>query len=82
MSLSHPLFLVAAEEAHDVLPMPAYAYGAIALGAVFALLAVVWMFRSTAQEFLDGHAAHQNDHGDAHHHNADIRHDSGQGSGH
>ena len=33
------------------LPMPTWAYGAIALASFFALLAVLWCFRNTAAKY-------------------------------
>lgn len=65
-----------AEEQLRELPMPPIMYGAIALGVVFALLLVVWLFRHTAQAAVDGQRRHHS--GDAHHGNADVR-DSGAG---
>ena len=60
---------VVTEETLREMPMPPWAYGAIALGVILALLGVVWMFRHTAQVVLDGrpHRA-----GDAHHEHADL----------
>jgi hypothetical protein len=54
------------------LPMPTWAFGAIALGAFLALLGVLWMFRNTAAKYDrpagagrgDGHES-QSSHGAA-----------------
>jgi heme/copper-type cytochrome/quinol oxidase subunit 2 len=45
----HAFVLVAAAEAaeeHRDLPMPAWAFAAIALGVFFTLFAITWSFRS------------------------------------
>jgi heme/copper-type cytochrome/quinol oxidase subunit 2 len=45
--------LVAAAEAveeHRDLPMPAWAFGVIALGVFFALFALTWSFRSVGNK--------------------------------
>ncbi|WP_226344712.1 hypothetical protein [Agilicoccus flavus] len=71
------LYAPMAEEATRHLPMPAWAYGAIALGVVLALLGLVWMFRRTAQVAMDGHPRRPERHGDAHHGHADLHDEHG-----
>lgn len=55
MSSHLPLIVAASEEAAYELPMPAWAFGAIALAVVFLLLLLVWMFRRTAGVPRRGH---------------------------
>ena len=47
---SAPLRLLA-EGVHNELPMPAYAYGVIALVFFAVLLGVLWSFRNTGQKY-------------------------------
>jgi hypothetical protein len=56
MSSSLPSLFVAAEEVHRELPMPAVAYGLIALASFAVLLGILWSFRGTAQKVAGGHA--------------------------
>ncbi len=51
---------VAAPATHAVnhLPMPAWAFGAIALAVGLLLLVFTWLFRHTAAVMIDGPAAH------------------------
>lgn len=62
MSLTLASVFTAAEEAHRELPMPAIAYGILALAAFGVLLALLWSFRGTAQKVRSpqagGHDAH------------------------
>lgn len=48
---------VLAEEVHNELPMPPYAYGIIALVFFAVMLGVLWSFRNTGQKYAqpDGH---------------------------
>jgi hypothetical protein len=46
------------------LPMPAWAYGAMAMGSLVLLLGVLWLFRNTAAKYDTPAVA---GHGDAHH---------------
>ena len=54
---------VLAEEVHNELPMPAYAYGIIALVFFAVLLGVLWSFRNTGEKYAQ---PDQHGHGDAH----------------
>ena len=51
---------LAAEGGERALPMPPWAFGAIALGVVLLLLLVTWFFRHAAQAAIEGdaYAAH------------------------
>ena len=55
---------VLAEEVHNELPMPAYAYGIIALVFFAVLLGVLWSFRNTGLKYLPPEQSRG--HGDAH----------------
>lgn len=57
--------VVASEEVLRELPMPAEAYGFIALGFFGVLLGILWSFRNTAQKLRapEGHGQHA--HGDS-----------------
>lgn len=64
--------LATAEGAHVVnhLPMPAWAYGAIALGLGVLLLVFTWMFRHSAAAMIEGgrgrHGQGHGSHGGSH----------------
>jgi hypothetical protein len=58
MSLSLSNLVVVAEEHTRELPMPPYAFGALAFVSFLALLGVLWGFRGTAQKLAVGHGAH------------------------
>ena len=68
--------LLAAEEVHNELPMPAYMFGVIALvtWAAWALLmfALTWSFRGTAQKYARPH-------GEGHAHGTDAHGADGHG---
>ena len=49
--MSTPLRAIA-EEVHNELPMPPYAYGIIALVFFAVLLGVLWSFRNTGYKYL------------------------------
>jgi len=61
--------LAAAEEAQGSLPMPAWAFGVVAIGVFVTLLAVVWSFRNNGAKHGQhrgsaqaGHAVTQAEH--------------------
>jgi hypothetical protein len=57
-SVSLSNLVVVAEEHTRELPMPPYAFGALAFVSFLALLGVLWGFRGTAQKLAVGHGAH------------------------
>ncbi len=61
-SLSN-LYAVAEEQTRE-LPMPALAFGALAIVTFLALLGVLWAFRGTAQTIASGHHGESAHHGD------------------
>lgn len=59
--MSTSVLRVVAEEAHRELPMPAYAYGVMAMVGFLVLLGVLYSFRNTHQKWAppgEGHGAH------------------------
>lgn len=54
MSTRFALLAAEAEEHAWILPMPAWAYGAIALAVALLLLGIVWTFRNMGHTLMNG----------------------------
>ena len=67
MSSSAFTLVAVAEEHTRELPMSPYAFGALAMVAFLALLAILWFFRGVAAKVATGHGTHgTTGHQDAH----------------